>query len=98
MRPHRLVRPRTPLFQGGDTGSNPVGDATPPATRSWNAVWWRPNSILPGAAGLWLLGAADQRDPSVAVVEHGAEWLQALLSKVPERVGVVEGATRFERK
>ena len=28
MRPHRLVRPRTPPFQGGDTGSNPVGDAT----------------------------------------------------------------------
>ncbi len=27
MRPHRLVRPRTPVFQAGNTGSNPVGDA-----------------------------------------------------------------------
>ncbi len=27
MRPHRLARPRTPPFQGGNTGSNPVGDA-----------------------------------------------------------------------
>ncbi len=27
-RPHRLAWPRTPPFQGGDTGSNPVGDAT----------------------------------------------------------------------
>ena len=26
--PHRLVRPRTPAFQAGNTGSNPVGDAT----------------------------------------------------------------------
>ena len=34
----------------------------------------------------------------MTVVEHDAEWLQALLSQVPERVGVVEGATRFERK
>ena len=25
--PHRLAWPRTPPFQGGDTGSNPVGDA-----------------------------------------------------------------------
>lgn len=27
-RPHRLVRPRTPAFQAGNTGSNPVGDAS----------------------------------------------------------------------
>src|SRR6185503_10154844 len=26
--PHRLAWPRTPPFQGGDTGSNPVGDAS----------------------------------------------------------------------
>lgn len=26
--PHRLVWPRTPAFQAGNTGSNPVGDAT----------------------------------------------------------------------
>ena len=26
-RPLRLARPRTPPFHGGDTGSNPVGDA-----------------------------------------------------------------------
>ena len=25
--PHRLVWPRTPAFQAGNTGSNPVGDA-----------------------------------------------------------------------
>ena len=27
MCPHRLARPRTSPFQGGNTGSNPVGDA-----------------------------------------------------------------------
>ena len=27
-RPRRLARPRTPPFHGGNTGSNPVGDAT----------------------------------------------------------------------
>ena len=26
--PHRLARPRTPPFHGGDGGSNPPGDAT----------------------------------------------------------------------
>ena len=26
--PHRLVRSRTPAFHAGNTGSNPVGDAT----------------------------------------------------------------------
>ncbi len=26
LRPHRLVWPRTPAFQAGNTGSNPVGD------------------------------------------------------------------------
>ena len=26
--PHRLAWPRTPAFHAGDTGSNPVGDAT----------------------------------------------------------------------
>lgn len=28
IRPLRLARPRTPPFHGGDTGSNPVGDAS----------------------------------------------------------------------
>ena len=32
-RPHRLAWPRTPPFQGGDTGSNPVGDAKSSAAR-----------------------------------------------------------------
>ena len=27
IRPHRLVRSRTPAFHAGNTGSNPVGDA-----------------------------------------------------------------------
>jgi hypothetical protein len=27
-RPHRLAWSRTPAFHAGDTGSNPVGDAT----------------------------------------------------------------------
>ena len=27
LRPHRLAWPRTPAFQAGNTGSNPVGDA-----------------------------------------------------------------------
>jgi hypothetical protein len=27
LRPRRLARPRTPPFHGGNTGSNPVGDA-----------------------------------------------------------------------
>ncbi len=26
--PHRLAWPRTPAFQAGNTGSNPVGDTT----------------------------------------------------------------------
>ena len=26
LRPHRLAWPRTPAFQAGNTGSNPVGD------------------------------------------------------------------------
>ena len=36
-RPHRLAWPRTPPFQGGDTGSNPVGDAT--ALNKINHLW-----------------------------------------------------------
>src|SRR5688572_19869092 len=28
--PHRLARPRTPPFHGGDRGSNPLGDTNSP--------------------------------------------------------------------
>lgn len=33
--PHRLARPRTPLFQGGNAGSNPAGDTTYPLLFPW---------------------------------------------------------------
>ncbi len=45
-RPHRLARPRTPAFQAGSTGSNPVGDAN---------VWLLGNLCLLATAIISLL-------------------------------------------
>src|SRR6476661_7653584 len=54
-RPRRLARPRTSPFHGGNTGSNPVGDAKPNQQlrrmRRFPAVHWRYTEILPELSG-----------------------------------------------
>jgi hypothetical protein len=43
-RPRRLARPRTSPFHGGNTGSNPVGDANNP--KDLGSIWRRCFMVL----------------------------------------------------
>ena len=85
-RPLRLARPRTPPFHGGDTGSNPVGDA------KYQKVTFRLRSGLfslvlivgncnqvKGFPGVWVQFSTLESRVRIHVIEQSAFFTRYLL-------------------
>ncbi len=90
-----VQRPRTPPFQGGNTGSNPVGGANTATlrcrcARSRGAVWSARRPVKPEVAGSNPVGTAPGRR---FVLRPGALGRVAQLAERPPEKRKVTGST-----